>query len=634
MVHGYNGKILRVDLTQNKVTVEEKDETFYRRYLGGRALSLYYLLNEMEAGTDPLGPDNLLIFAPSVITGAPLQGLSRFSVASKSPLTEGYGEAEAGGDWGPWLKFSGFDAVVVKGKANKPVYLWLHDGKAEIRDASKAWGKTTKEAEEIIREEIKDKTAKVAQIGPAGEKLVRFACVINKLRDANGRGGLGAVMGSKNLKAIAASGKPGGTNINDLEKVKTLMKWFADNYLKCASGDPAGLHKLGTAQYVLQCQGAGILPTRNFRDGAFEGAEKISGETINATLHSGQVACWSCSIACKMNVKLDEPNMKLDPDYGAPEYEALGALGSCCGVDDVKAVCKASELCNAYGMDAISTGVAVAFAMECYENGLLTKKDTGGIDLKFGNAEGMLKMVQMIADREGLGDLLAEGVKLAAAKIGKGAEKYAMHVKGKELPMHEGRFKAGVGFGYGVSPIGADHVQMEHDPCFEGEGFFLNNLKPIGILEGVKSTDLGPRKVRLFTYLQHWWSLGNSLDLCLFTTAPARVWSIPQVVEIVNAITGWDTTAWELMKVGERGTTMARAFNVREGFTKEDDWVPERLFQPIGNGPQKGLKFSKDVFKVAVEDYYQMMGWDANGKPTHGKLEELDVGWVADKIKK
>jgi aldehyde:ferredoxin oxidoreductase len=633
MAHGYNGKILRVDLTHNKLTVEERDETFYRRYLGGRSLALYYLLNEMEAGVEPLGPDNLLIFAPSVITGVPVQGLSRFSVATKSPLTGSYGEAEAGGDWGPWLKFSGFDAVVVKGKAEKPVYLWLHDGKAEIRDASKAWGKPAKEAQETIQQEINDKNAKVALIGPAGEKLVRYACVINKLRDVNGRGGMGAVMGSKNLKAIAVSGKP-GVSVKDPEKIKGLAKWFSENWEKCASGDPAGLHKLGTAQYVLQCQGAGILPTRNFRDGAFEGAEKISGEKIKETIHIGQTACWACTIACKTTVKVDEPNIKVDPAYGAPEYEGIGALGSCCGVDDLKAVCKANEICNAYGMDAISTGVSIAFAMECFENGLLTKKDTGGIDLKFGNAEGMLKMVQMIADREGLGNLLAEGTKRAAEKIGKGAEKYAMQVKGKELPMHEGRFKAGVGFGYGVSPTGADHVQMEHDPCFESEGFFLNNLKPIGILEPVKSTDLGPRKVRLFTYLQHWWSLGNCLDLCLFTTAPARVWGIPQVVEIVNAITGWDTTAWELMKVGERGTTMAKAFNVREGFTKADDWVPERLFQPIENGPQKGLKFSKEVFKQAVTDYYQMMGWDENGVPTRGKLEELDVGWVADKIKK
>jgi aldehyde:ferredoxin oxidoreductase len=633
MAFGYRGKILRVDLTNRKISVEEPNETFYRRYMGGRSLALYYLLNEMEPGVDPLGPDNLLIFAPSVITGAPVQGVSRFSVACKSPLTGTYGEAEAGGDWGPWLKFAGFDAVVIKGKAEKPVYLWIHDGEVEIRDAGEIWGMRTKEAQEAIQKEIGDENAKVAQIGPAGEKLVRYACIINKLRDANGRGGMGAAMGSKNLKAIAVSGKP-GIDVKDPEKIRALSKWFAENYRKIGSPDPAGLHDLGTPQYVMMCQGAGALPTRNFRDGAFEGAERISGETMKKTVHVGQIACWACTIACKMKVKVEEPGFETDPDYGAPEYETLAALGSCCGVDDLRAVSKASELCNAYGMDTISTGTTIAFAMECFENGILTKENTDGLDLKFGNAEAMLKMVELIAKREGLGDILAEGVKRASEKIGRGAEKFAMHVKGKELPMHEGRWKTGVGFGYAVSPTGADHVQMEHDPCFEAEGYFLDMLKPIGILEPVPTLDLGPRKVRLFTLLQHWWSLGNCIDICLFTTGPARVWKLPQVVEIVNAVTGWDTTLWELMKVGERATTMARAFNVREGFTKDDDWLPERLFEPIGAGAQKGTKLSKEVLERARILYYQMMGWDEAGVPTQGKLEELDIGWVIDKLRK
>ncbi|MFQ6129907.1 MAG: aldehyde ferredoxin oxidoreductase family protein [Candidatus Hadarchaeaceae archaeon] len=630
MAYGYNGKILRVDLSSGKISVDEPDEVFYRRYLGGRGAALYYLLNEMEPGVDPFGPDNLLIFAPSVLTGAPIQGASRFSVACKSPLTGTYGEAEAGGDWGPELKFAGFDAVIIKGKAEKPVYLWIHDGEAEIRDASKIWGKPTKEAQEGIHEELKDNRIKVAQIGPAGEKLVRYACIINKLRDANGRGGMGAVMGSKNLKAIAVRGTK-RIDMKDPDKVKALVKWFTENYLKNA--DASGLHNIGTPQYVLALNTSGALPTRNFREGTIEGAEKISGETMKETLHIGQTACWACTVACKMVVKVDGP-FKVDPAYGAPEYEGVASLGSCCGVTDLKAVVKANEVCNAYGMDSISAGASVAFAMECFENGILTKEDTGGIDLRFGNAEAMVKVVEMIAKREGLGDILAEGVKRAAEKIGKGAERFAMHVKGKEVPMHEGRWKTGVGLGYGVSPTGADHVQMEHDPCFEEKGFFIDQLKPIGILEPVKSLDLGERKVRLFTYLQHWWSLGNCLDLCLFTTAPARVWKIPQVVEMVNAVTGWDTTTWELMKAGERATTMARAFNAREGFTKDDDWLPERFFQPLEGGPLNGTKLSKEEYRQAIATYYRMMGWDETGVPTREKLEELDIGWVAEKLGK
>jgi aldehyde:ferredoxin oxidoreductase len=332
-------------------------------------------------------------------------------------------------------------------------------------------------------------------------------------------------------------------------------------------------------------------------------------------------------------VKVDEP-YRVDPAYGGPEYETLGALGSNCCVDDLKAVVKAAELCNAYGMDTISTGMAISFAMECFENGILTKEDTGGIELKFGNGGALVKLTEQIAKREGLGNVLAEGIKRAAQRIGKGSERFALEVKGKEVPMHEPRLKTGVGLGYAVSPTGADHVQMEHDPCFESKGLFLNQLSPIGILEPVESLDIGPRKVRLFVYLQHWWSLGNCLDLCLFATAPVRVWKIPQVVEMVNAVTGWDVTTWELMKVGERGTTMARAFNVREGFTKADDWVPERFFEPIEGGPLKGKKLPKEEFKRAIALYYQMMGWDEEGVPTTAKLEELDVGWVADAMKK
>lgn len=630
MAYGYHGKILRVDLSNGKISIDEPDENFYRRYIGGKSLALYYLLNEMEPGVDPLGPDNLLIFAPSVITGAPLPGTSRFSVAAKSPLTGTYGESEAGGFFGPELKFTGFDAVIVKGKAKKPVYLWIHDGEAEIRDASKIWGKPTKEAQEGIRKELGDDKVRVALIGPAGEKLVRFACIVNELKHANGRGGMGAVMGSKNLKAIAVRGTK-KVEAKEPDAVKALAKWFSENYLK--KGDTPGLHNLGTPILVLVHNEMGAFPTRNFHEGTFETAEKISGETIKETLLIGQKACFACPVGCKRVLKVDEP-YTVDPAYGGPEYETLGAFGSNCCVDDLKAVVKAAEICNAYTIDTISTGMAIAFAMECFENGILTKKDTGGIELKFGNAEGMLKMTEMIAKREGLGDLLAEGVKRAAKKIGKGSEKFALEVKGKELPMHEPRLKTGVGLGYAVSPTGADHVQMEHDPCFAEKNPFLEQLRPLGILEPVKSLDIGPRKVRLFTYLQHWWSLGNCLDLCLFATAPVRVWTIPQVVEMVNAVTGWDTTTWELMKVGERATTMARAFNVREGFTKDDDWVPERFFEPLEGGPLKGYKLPKDEFRQAIAMYYQMMGWNEAGVPTKAKLAELDVEWVADKLKK
>lgn len=629
MAYGYTGKILRVDLSSGKISIEEHGEVFYRRYLGGRALALYYLLKELRPKADPLGPENLLVFAPGVITGAPIQGASRFSVAAKSPLTETYGEAEAGGHWGPELKFAGYDAVVVKGRAEKPVYLWIHDGEAELRDASHLWGLPTKEAQEQIRKELGDPAIRVAQIGPAGERLVRFACIVNELSDVNGRGGMGAVMGSKRLKAIAVRGKR-GLEFKDPEKLKQLAKWFNENL--AGNPDASGLREVGTSQYILALNASGGLPTRNFKEGTFEGAEQISGERMKKMFQVGQKACYACSIACKRVVKVEEP-YQVDPAYGGPEYECLASLGSCCGVSDLEAVVKANELCNAYGMDAISTGVSIAFAMECFEHGILTERDTGGLELRFGNAEALVKLVEHIAKREGIGDVLAEGVKRAAQRIGKGAERFAIHVKGKEVPMHEGRWKQGVGFGYAVSPTGADHVQMEHDPCFEEPGLFLEQLKPLGIIEPVPSVDLGPKKLRLFVYLQHWWSLGNCLDICLFTTAPVRVWKMHHVVEIVRAVTGWDVSLWELMKVGERATTMARAFNVREGLTRADDTLPERLFSPLPRGPLEGLKLSREELDRALSLYYQMMGWDEQGVPTRAKLEELDVGWVADLLK-
>lgn len=437
-------------------------------------------------------------------------------------------------------------------------------------------------------------------------------------------------MGSKNLKAVAARGTE-QVELEDSDKVESLAKWFAENYME--KGDTSGLHDLGSPILVNVHDELGALPTRNFHEGSFEGAEKISGETIDEKYNVGQEPCFACPVACKRVVKVDEP-YETDTAYGGSEYETVGTFGSNCGIDDPKAVLKAGEMCNAYTLDSISTGMSIAFAMECFENGILTKEDTNGLELKFGNAEAMVKMVEMIAKREGLGDTLAEGVKRAAKKIGGGAEKFALHVKGKEIPMHEPRLKAGVGLGYAVAPIGADHTQMEHDTVFAEENPMLDELSSMGIFEPIPSQDIGPRKVRLFTYLQRWWTLGDCVGLCLYSTAPARVWRIQHVSQMVNAVTGWDTTLWELMKVGERCDTMARVFNIREGFTKEDDWIPERFFEPLEGGPLEGDKLSKDEFKQAITAYYQMMGWDDEGVPTETKLEELNVSWAADELEK
>ena len=619
MPFGYNGKILRVNLSDEQVTVETPEEKFYRMYLGGEGFVAYYLLKELKPKVDPLGPENKLIFAAGPLTGAPVPGCGRNSIGAKSPLTGGFGESEVGGFWGAELKRAGFDAIIVEGKASDPVYLWVHDGEAEIRSAKHLWGKETGETQKMIREELGDNLIRVASIGPAGEKLVRFACVIVDLRDAAGRCGLGAVMGSKNLKAVAVRGR-NRIKVHDPERLRELAKWLNQNMDKLESAHR--LHNYGTGAMFDAYVSSGNLPIRNFRDGVFPGYENLDARTIKKTISVGMEGCYACPIRCKKIVKIGEP-WNVDPSYGGPEYEALAALGSNCGVDDLGAVTKANEICNKNSLDVISTGVVIAFAMECYENGILTKKDTDGLELRFGNAEAMVKMVEKIARREGIGNILAEGVKRASEIIGRGSSKFAMHVKGQEIPMHEPRLKRALGLGYAVSPTGADHMHNLHDTGLTSYGSTLNSLSSLGILEPIPLEDLGPRKVRAFIYFVTWRVLDNSLLFCDFVP-----WDYNQKLDIVVAVTGWKTSMWDLMKAGERITAMARIFNLREGFTKNDDWLPERFFSPKRDGVLSNVALDAESLRNAIELYYGMMGWDKNGVPTRAKLGELDLSWA------
>lgn len=633
MPFGYNGKILRVDLSKGQITVEEPDEYFYRTYGGGSPLGAYYLLKEMSPGVNPFSPDNIMVFAGSVVSGAPVPGFARSGIVFKSPLTGAIADTQAAGYFGPELKFAGFDAVVIKGKSEEPVYLWIHDGEVEIKDASHIWGKTTGEAQDTIRTELGDERIIVAGIGQAGENLVRYACVLNNLKHAWGRLGAGAVMGSKNLKAIAVRGHR-KLEMKDRETVLSIARHFSSNFMK-ESPDNRGLHDLGTAQYVMGQNEDGQLPTLNFQTGYFEKAESISGERMKETVLVKREACYACSVRCKRVVKADEP-YKVDPAYGGPEYETIGMLGSDCGVDDFVAVCKGNELCNKYGLDTISTGASIAFAMEAYENGIITKGDTKGIDLRFGNADAMVKMVEKIAKREGIGDILAEGVKRAAEKLGKGTEKFALHVKGEEVPAHDARVKGHLTLMYALSPMGADHVQAEHDGAFTpgADSFFSDRVEPLGILEPLELSSIDHRKVRRFFYFQNVFGMVDTLTLCLFAFAPCRYFTFKELVDLVRAITGWEMSLWELLKLGERKVAMFRAFNVREGFTKEDDWLPERMFEGILTGPRKGQKVDKDKLRQAIDLYYEMVGWNKDGVPTRGRLAELDLFWVAEELER
>jgi len=621
---GYNGKILRVNLSDNSIRTEEPGDKFYRRYFGGTALIGYYLLKELRPGLDPLGQDNKLIFSAGVITGIPCAGSGRNGVGSKSPLTGGFGDSQAGGFWPAELKLAGWDAIIIEGKAANPVYLWISDDKVEIRDASHLWGKATNEVEKQIKDEIGDKGVRVAQIGPAGEKMVRYACIFNDLTHTYGRGGHGAVMGSKRLRAVAVRGH-NPLPLANREKIGEVAKWCAENYKVLSQMRT----EHGTAGGLVSLNMIGQLPTRNFQEGQFEGAMDIDGMRMTETMLVGRGNCFACPINCKRKVEVGPP-YDVDPVYGGPEYETVAALGSLCGINDLKAIAKGHQICHTYGLDTISTGSSIAFAMECFEKGILTKKDTGGIELKFGNAEAMMTMVEMIAKREGLGDILAEGVKRAAEKIGHGAAEYAMEVKGQEVPMHDPRGKVGTGLGYATSPTGADHVHNILDFLFAFEGPFIEQAKALGIQEPLSPFELSPAKVRMFQYFVTWMHFMNCAVMCVFLP-----FNFSQIIELVNGATGWNSNIWEAMKVGERALALARVFNAREGFTSKDDVIPDRFYKAFSSGPLKDVAISKEAMQQALQTYYKMSGWDPErAAPTAEKLHELDLSWAVEELDK
>jgi len=624
MTASFHNKILRVNLTDGTTRVEEPGAVYFRRYLGGWNIIADVLLKEVPAGADPLGPENKLVFAPGVLTGLAVSGVSRNAVGAKSPLTGGFGAAEVGGNWGAQLKRAGFDALIVEGAAEKPVYLWIKDGVVEIRDATHLWGQPTKETQAAIREELGDRRAEVAMIGPGGEKLARYACIMNGTKDAAGRTGLGAVMGSKNLKAIAVRGTQALEGA-DPETLRTLARGMAEAINSGAKGGT--LHKYGTGVGVESGVLSGNLPIRNFRDGEFPGAINLSAEVFMERIGIGMDGCFACAMRCKKIVKAEAPFV-LDPDYGGPEYESFGALGSCCGVDDIVAVAKATELCNAYSLDTIGCGVTIAFAMECFENGLLTLEDTGGIDLRFGNGDALVQMVELIGKREGIGNLLAEGSRRMAEKIGGNSLPYAMQVKGQEYPMHEPRFKRGLAIAYAVSPTGADHCHALHDVGTVNagpDGFLANEgLRRLGLLEPLPLEDLGPAKVRATLYHMARAVAGNCACLCLFIP-----WNADELMQMLHAATGWDISLYEYQKIGERALTLARLFNVREGFGPQDDRLAPRSYGPTTSGALAKGGIDPATLEAAMHTYYGMLGWDREtGIPSREKLEELDVAWA------
>ncbi|MEM2676125.1 MAG: aldehyde ferredoxin oxidoreductase family protein, partial [Candidatus Bathyarchaeia archaeon] len=556
-MYGYAGRILHVDLTTGKTRTEPLNEDYAKKYIGGIGLGMRLWLDYSKAGVDPFSPENPLVLATGPTSGSvwPTGG-NGHAFVSKSPQSYGIAEAKSHGSFGTELKRAGYDAVVFHGRAEKPVYVWIDDDSVQILDASHLWGKSPAETEDMIKEELGDYYIRVAAIGPAGEKLVRIACIINEKSRAAGRCGLGAVMGSKNLKAIAVR----GTKDVMVAKPDEFLEFVKEFHERMKGPATKKYRTLGTPENVLVHNALHCMPTRNYNNAHFEAAEKVSGEYLNERYVAKIIGCSSCAMRCEHICVVTE-----GPYKGAMarvEYEPLWALGPYCGIDRLDAIIKGSELCNYYGMDSISAGVIVGFAMDCYENGILTQKDMDGIEARFGNHEALVRLLEKMGKRDGIGDILAEGVKFAAEKIGKGAEKLAQHIKGVEVTGYDLRCLKTAALGFAVSFRGADH-NRHGAYAFDVKGKF-NRLKyEKGRAKAVKD-------------IEDVYTIIDSLIICKFSRGTYYK-EFEDLAKLYTLVTGWETTPEEMRLKGERINNLARVINVREGLGRKDDHLPYKV---------------------------------------------------------
>jgi aldehyde:ferredoxin oxidoreductase len=651
MLYGFTGKILHVDLTDHLLTIEEPDESFYRLYPGGSLMGLYYLWRHTPTGTDALSPDNTLTFALSAATGLPVSGQSRCTATCKSPTTGGVADSQAGGFWPAELKFAGFDAVVIRGASPTPVYLWIHNGQAELRDASHLWGKMTLEVDEALKAELGDSKVEIAQVGPAGEKLSMFAAVMNMANRAWGRTGIGAVMGSKNLKAIAVRGtmQPAPA---DKKAISALSRLGPK---RLPGSDVEALGRYGTADSVSGQQGVGGLPTNNWDSGAMattDDAEAISGARLYDELLRGAAegkqdklgrdTCYACIVRCKRVVESEYQGIPLIPEYGGPEYETLSTFGSYCGVNDLHAVTYANQLCNQYGVDSISCGATLSWAMECFEKGVLTTADTDGIELRFGNAGAMIAMLEKTLKREGFGDVLAEGSEKAAARLGRG-QAYVLTVKGQELPAHMPHVKRSLALIYAVNPFGADHQSSEHDPMYHPKLYegtpdapgYKRFLAQIGLNKPTAPKLMNADKVEFALKTQYNYSATDVLDVCQFVYGPSwQLYGPQDMAELLAAATGWEVSVEDIQAIGRRRLNLMRAFNAREGLTRDHDTLPKKLFtKPLSGGRSDGIVLDPAELDAALTMYFEQAGWDVEtGVPRRETLAGAGLAWVADEL--
>ncbi len=613
----YAGRILHIDLSTGKVKTEPLKEEHAKEYIGGIGLGIRLLMDYSKPGTDAFSPDNPLIFVTGPLSGTmgPTAG-NGYAVTSKSPATRGVAESKAHGFFGPELKRAGYDAVIFTGKAEKLVYAWIDDDSVHLLDAQHLKGKSPYETDVALKEELGDYYIRVSAIGEAGEKLVRFASIINDEFRAIGRTGMGAVMGSKNLKAVAVRGTK-DVGVADLEGFKEFIKMIHERMKGPATRK---YRTLGTPENVLVLNALAALPTRNFTQATFEGAERVSGEYLNEHFVKKIIGCATCAMRCDHVAVVPEGPYK--GSMTRMEFECLWALGPSCGVDRLDAIIEAMRLCNDYGIDGISTGVTVGFAMDLYEHGILKKKDVDGLDLSFGNHEALIEMVKRIGTRSGIGDILAEGTKGAAEKIGKGAEKYACHIKGLELPGYDIRGLKTAALGFAVSFRGACHLRSgAYSPDVKGK---VNRF----------AIEKGRGKIVMDN--EDIYNVIDSLILCKFSRGTYYD-GLEDMANYYSLATGIKVTPEDLRKAGERINNLARLFNIREGVgTREFDALPPKIMNvPIPDeGVAKGSVVNKEEFDLGLDDYYEARGWTKEGMPTVKKLKELGLEEFAHIVKK
>jgi len=601
MIKGYTGKTLFVNLSTGKVKEEKPDDSLYCDYIGGPGIGARILYDRMKPGVDPLGPDNMLGLITGPLTGTPVNTGARYTAVCKSPITGGWGDANSGGSFGPMLKFAGYDAVFFSDISKKPVYLFVDNGKAELKDASHLWGKDTYETEKALKKEL-GKGVESVSIGPSGEKLSLISCIVTEKGASAGRSGVGAVMGSKKLKAVAARGYQKSLSIADIDRANKLRIEHIKALKVSGFGGQSMLdsfHTNGTTGMTARSAHSGDTPVKNWGGIGIVDFTDVSGLTTEKAIVNldRRFGCWHCPIACQAYLKEGDGEYKYPKGTRRPEYETQGAFGTMCLNNNSESIAMANHICNSYGLDTISAGCIIAFAIECYENGIITKKDTGGIELTWGNHQAIIDMTWKVAKREGLGDVLADGVKVAAEKIGKGAEKYAVHIGGQELGMHDPKL---MGMG---GPTPAARYQMDATP-------------------GRHTANFGPTSFST--------QITNSTGVCFFGFfGPALRHFIPAYM---SAITGLDRSQEELLKCGERIAVMRHAFNLREGINPLKLKVHTRI---IGNPPQKEGPLAGVRADIEAQNYWALgaLDWDrVTTKPSKAKLIALGMKDIADEL--